>query len=551
MTREEGDPMKRGTKIVAGTVVVVLAGGFFYTRYHNGAAASPAALRTVSVQNGLVQQSATGAGTVTAPTDLLLNFQNSGLLTTLNVSLGQTVTVGQVLAAEDPTTANNQLAQAKANLVAAQAKLQQLQQGLTAAQKTQDQAAVTQAQTGVGQAQTSLADAQASIAQDASNLQAAVTQAQSSLAAAQATQSQDATSSTAAVAAAQAQLAADQAAPNPNSTVIAKDQADVATAQAAQQSGATKDAASVQQAQNAVTTALNGQSTGSVKDTQSLHTAENAVTNAQNALASTIAANAVKEAPPLPGDLATAQAAVQTAQSAVAQAQTTASETTLVSPVAGVVAAISTQPGELVSGGGTSATSSSSSSTSTSSSTSKGFIEITGVNNLQVTAGFAETDAVNLKVNQPATISFNALPSVSLAGHVVSVNTQPTVVSNVVTYNATIAFDQTSPLVKDGMSANVSVVVNQVTAPYVPSLAIRSVGGNSTVTTLVNGQQAPVPISVGLQGDTNTQILGGVATGTTVVLPSLTTPTTTNSTSRTGTGGIGGGTGGAGLRLGG
>jgi multidrug efflux pump subunit AcrA (membrane-fusion protein) len=551
VTREEGDPVKRRSKIVAGAAVVVLAGGFFYTRYHSRASASTAALRTVSVQNGLVQQTASAAGTVTAPTDLTLNFQNSGLLTSLNVSLGQTVTVGQVLAAEDATTANNQLAQAKANLIAAQAKLQQLQEGLTAAQKAQDQVAATQAQSALTQAQTSLADTQASIAQDARNLQAAVNQAQTTLNAAQATQSQDATTNAAAVAAAQAQLAADQAAPNPNATTIAKDESDLAAAQAAQQSATTKDSTSVQQAQDALTGAMNVQSTGTLKDTQSRHTAENAVTNAQNALAATLAANAVKEAPPLPGDLATAEAAVTTGQSTVAQDQTLVDETTLVSPVAGVVAAISTQPGELVSGGGTT---SSSSSTTTSSSTSKGFIEITGVNNLQVTAGFAETDAANLKVTQPATISFNALPSVSLAGHVVSVNTQPTVVSNVVTYNATIAFDQTSPLVKDGMSANVNVVVNQVNAEYVPSLAVKSVGGNSTVTTLVNGKQATVPISVGLVGDTNTQILGGVAAGTTVVLPSLTTttPTTTNNstTPAGGGGGFGGGAGG-GLRLGG
>lgn len=510
--------MKRRLKLAAGVAVVVLVAGLLYTHYHKGSTTTASStLRTVAVQRGLVQQTASAPGTVSAPTDLALNFQNSGILTAVDVQAGEAVTAGQVLATEDPTTANNQLAQAKANLVAAQAKLTQVSQGPTAQTRAQDQVALTQAQAAVTQAQTSLADTQASVAQDAVNLQAAVTQAQASLAGTQASVALDQSSATGTVSPATA----------------------------------LKDQQSLDLAQNAVTNAVNNQKTGTVKDQQSLHQAQNSLTNAQNALASTVAANAAKEAPALPGDLATAQAAVQTAQLAVNQAQLAVTQTTLVAPVAGVVASVANQAGELVSGGGassSSSTSSASSSSASSSSASKGFIQLAAVSNLQVVAGFAETDAVNIKLNQPVTISFNALPSVSLAGHVVAVDTQPTVVSNVVTYNVTIAFDQTSPLVRDGMSANATVVVNQVNnVAFLPSLAIRSVGGQTSVTTLVNGKQSTVPISVGLQGDTDTQILGGVDNGTTVVLPTLTTTTT----STTGRPGGGGGFGGGGIRLGG
>ena len=552
--------MKPRIKAVAVVGVVVLVGGTLYVRSRKPAnTGTLASLRTTTVQRGLVQLTASAAGTVTAPTDLSLNFQSSGMLTAVDVQPGQSVTAGQVLAQEDATTANNNLVQAKANLVSAQAKLAQLIQGPTAQSRSQDAVSVTQAQDAVQQAETSLSDTEASVNQDAATLGSALQQAQIALSDASASANQDTANLAAAVTAAQFQLAADQAGPNPDPVTIARDQSALNAAQASQQAGAMKDQQSVDQAQNSLTNASNAQQSGAIKDAQSLHQAQNAVTNARNGLASTLAANAVKEAPPLPGDLATAQAAVQTAQVAVNQAQLAVAQTTLVAPVAGLVASVGNAPGEFVSGGGTSssasASSSSSSSSSGSSGSSKALVVLQGTSNLEVTAGFAETDAVNIKDNQPATISFNALPNVSLAGHVVEVDSQPTVVSNVVTYNVILAFDQNSAQVRDGMSANATVVVNQVTnVDYLPSLAIRSVGGQSTVSLLVNGKQSTVPISVGLQGDSATQILGGVAEGATVALPTLTTPASTGTTTRGGTGGTGGGGGfggGGGLRLGG
>jgi HlyD family secretion protein len=537
-------------KVIAGLVVLALLGIFLYERAGNTSGSTKlSALRTVTVQRGLVQQTASAPGNVTAPTDIALNFQNAGTVLAVMVQPGQTVSAGQVLAKEDPTTAQNNLAEAQANLTAANARLEQLTQGVTPQQKAQDQIAVVQAQAAISQADQALAAAQAFAAQDATNQQAAVAQAQQSLAAAQAFAAQDATNLQAAVTAAQAQQSADQAATPPNQAKLASDAAALNAAVNAQQAAALKDQQSVQQAENTLANAENAQQTAALKDQQSVQQAQNALTNTQNGLAATLAANALKEAPALPGDLATAQAAVQTAQVAVQAAQLTLNETTLVAPSAGVVADVSYQVGEVAPGGGnSSSTTNLTTSAASATAAAKAFIDLTGVNNLEVVAGFAETDAVNIQPNQPATISFNALPSLSLPGHVLVVDSQPTTVSNVVTYNVTIVFDRASPLVRNGMSTNVSVVVNQVNnALYLPNLAIRTVGGASTVSTLVNGKQQAVTIATGLQGDTETQILSGLAEGTTVVVPSLTLPTTTAPG-----GGRGGGLGGGGLnRLGG
>ncbi len=48
-------------------------------------------------------------GNAVAAEDLTLNFQSGGTLTEVDVTAGQTVTQGQVLAKIDSTTAENQL----------------------------------------------------------------------------------------------------------------------------------------------------------------------------------------------------------------------------------------------------------------------------------------------------------------------------------------------------------------------------------------------------------------------------------------------------------
>ena len=117
----------------------------------------------------------------------------------------------------------------------------------------------------------------------------------------------------------------------------------------------------------------------------------------------------------------------------------------------------------MTSGGGTTVVSSSSSSSSSASgsgSSTTGFVVLTNVSGLQVTAGFSETDVAKIQDGQPATVTVDALPGTKLAAHVVAIDTTSTVVSNVVTYNVTFAFDNPTPAaVKPGMTAEVDVIV--------------------------------------------------------------------------------------------
>ena len=75
-------------------------------------------------------------------------------------------------------------------------------------------------------------------------------------------------------------------------------------------------------------------------------------------------------------------------------------------------------------------------------------------------AGFAEADAADLSVGQPATLTFPALTNTEVAGKVIAVSNSSTVVNNVVTYDATIALVNPPADVKQGMTTNVSVATS-------------------------------------------------------------------------------------------
>ena len=138
-------------------------------------------------------------------------------------------------------------------------------------------------------------------------------------------------------------------------------------------------------------------------------------------------------------------------------------------------------------------------------------------------------------------------------GTVASIDTVSTVVSNVVTYNAVVAFDTVPAGVKPGMTANVSVIAaSRDNVVSVPSAAISTTGGQSTVTVRTNGADEVRDVVTGLKGDGSTEITSGLDAGEQVVMSvgvvssnATNRATTGNQQTRTGTFG-GGFTGGGG-----
>jgi multidrug efflux pump subunit AcrA (membrane-fusion protein) len=498
----------------ASLAVVVVALGVVAWAASGAPKAAAAVTRTATVARGVVLSSVQASGNVQAGQTYSVGFQTSGQVTDIDVKVGDHVTAGQTLAHLDTAIDAANLASAQTGLSAAQAHQQQVEEVLTPVQRAQNAASATSAQQGVSSAQQGVDAANATALLDAQQSAQAVTDAQT-------------------------KLTTDQAA-HASATVIAQDQ-------------------------SALTQAQNAQASGANKDQQAVTSAQSQLTQATNQLNATDASNAAS-AELLPSDLTSAQSQVAQAQVQVMTAMQTMGWTTLHAPADGVVTAVNGIVGQTVSGSGVSSSSSSttsgasSSSTSSSSSSSSGsggssspFLTITDVDALSVKAGFAETDATKLQVGQPATVSFSALPSVQASGVVTEVDLSSTLVSNVVTYFATVDLTNVPAGVKPGMTASATIVVDKAEgALNLPSAAVRGTGSTGTVTVVNGKSQTAKVVGVGLRGDTTTEITSGLNAGDTVVVSSGTVSGVANQlgagTSRFGGlfGGLGGGAGGGG-----
>jgi HlyD family secretion protein len=93
---------------------------------------------------------------------------------------------------------------------------------------------------------------------------------------------------------------------------------------------------------------------------------------------------------------------------------------------------------------------------------------------MEVHTNVAEADIGNIWERQEVTFTVDAYATRRFRGAVAQVRNAPTVVQNVVTYNAVVRIDNKELLLKPGMTANVQFMVNQKEDVLtVPNLAIR------------------------------------------------------------------------------
>ncbi len=488
-----------------------------------------AAIRTATASVGNVVTTVSASGSVQASTDIGLIFKTSGIVRTLNVKVGDKVSKGQVLATIDDAAASLALLQAEATYKTSQVSILQSQQTIA----TADQGILT--------AQNSLDTLLAGPTDSVKKSQAtAIVQQNSAIDAAQ------------------------QALDNAISAQALQDTTTVTnlagydrTIERARfdlnaKCGCTVDDAhwngvdwtqytTTRPAALALTDALLAKQAGILKDATATQAAANAVVSAKRALASAqLSLETLKQtqadANQNPTDLAIAtakatlakakrdkdiaviqvaqtDAAVATSKAALLNAQQNLDGTKIIAPSAGTVAAIASpvgvNAGSTTAGGGGVA----------------GYIIITDLSSLQISASVAEADIVNLAVGQVATYSFDALASAQATGSVISVapiNNASTGSGTVMSYTVLFSLDAIPAGVKPGMTAQVSVTTAQATGVLsVPSSAVTQRGGRFTVTLkpkVVGGVGTRVPVQVGLQGDSLTEIQSGLKAGDEVVL---------------------------------
>jgi multidrug efflux pump subunit AcrA (membrane-fusion protein) len=568
--------------VINGSLVVVAAAIGMGTYASIGSGATTAASREtiVTAKRAVVLSSVSATGNVEAATDLDVSFQQSGKVTAIYVKVGDHVTAGQQLAQIDDTQQAGALASAEASLASAQAQLAAQLRGETAAERAQDAAGLASAAQSVASAQLGVTHAQQSATANATKNQQQIDQAQTQLDAAQTTLSAAKT----ALERAESSLSTLQSSYDPNASSgenadarVTRYKLDQVTCgvhsgtagyhtpdgvdcsqivnlisfgtnvQSAQTSE-TQAASGVTTAQNALTSAQQGQTAGQLQDQQAIDNATSQLNSANLQYQSTVAGNAVKEQPAKPESIAQSRAAITSAQQQLTTAQQNEDETVLAAPVAGTVASVSGRVGQDASGGSSAAASSSSSSSSTSStsSTSSGFVQLTNTSSLDVKVGFTETDAPKIKVGEAATITLDALTGQTFTGRILSLDTNQTVVSNVVTYYAKVSVDDASASIKPGMTASVDVVLDKRdNAVTLPTSAVPTSGTTATVTVRgTDGKDTTRSITIGLRGDSAVEINSGLTVGDKVVV-------TSRAASATPTGFPGGGGGPAGGGLGG
>ena len=216
-----------------------------------------------------------------------------------------------------------------------------------------------------------------------------------------------------------------------------------------------------------------------------------------------------------PAQIQMDQATVQGDQVTVQQDQQAVVGATITAPTAGEVAEVNISVGQDVSG------SSSSKGVSPSSSPSYDIVLITpGLFEVTGSVSDAQVDEVidGLIAGVTPAGSTEAYP-----GKVTEVSPVATISSGVATFGVTVTISGTHPELKSGMSASVTVTVNQVSQVLtVPTSAVTTIGSASTVQVLVHGAPQVLTVTVGASDPERTQILSGLSLGQQVVIARVT-----------------------------
>ncbi|MCL4477112.1 MAG: efflux RND transporter periplasmic adaptor subunit [Nitrospirae bacterium] len=123
--------------LIAGAVVIVLVAivAAFVLFRNKG---SEPKYRTDKIAKGDIITTVTATGTVNAVTTVLVGTQVSGTIKQLYVDFNSAVKKGQIIAQIDPALFDEQVAQAKANLLAAKANVEKAEASLVDAKRTRD-----------------------------------------------------------------------------------------------------------------------------------------------------------------------------------------------------------------------------------------------------------------------------------------------------------------------------------------------------------------------------------------------------------------------------
>jgi len=132
------------------------------------------------------------------------------------------------------------------------------------------------------------------------------------------------------------------------------------------------------------------------------------------------------------------------------------------------------------------------------------------LSHLLVDLQVSEVDINSVFVDQAAALTFDAILGKQYSGKVVKVGQSGDTVQGVVSFTVTVELTDADELVKPGMTAAVTVVVEEVKdVVLIPNRAVRLVDGNRVVYKLVNGLPVQVKVQLGASSDTSSVLVDG------------------------------------------
>lgn len=513
--------MKKKGILLIGLAIVLAAGFFGYRAYARSQAAVTDEVQTYSVGRGAVTATLSASGNTRSGQSATISWLTSGKVGDVTLQPGDLVEENQVLAELAPATLSAELIKARQDLIDAQQTLDDVLNSKLG------QAEALQA---VEDAQQALDSLKQAAAEQSSQAQLALAQAQDALEEAQKTRERM------------------NYPHSSNKLVIEKAETDYRLAKQAykealddyQQVAKKKltnpervqslnRLVSAEQAMDTAFATYNwylqdytandiAQADGELAVAQAnLDTAQtewdrlkNGVTSAEITLAEATLADAQREYDrikdgPSAEDIAAAQSAVDAAQATLNHAR-------LLAPFSGTITEVDVKTGDLVSSG-------------------EAAFRIDNLSSLYVDLQISEVDLASLKVGQPATLEFDAIPDKVYNGEVTEIGMVGTVSNGVVNYPVTVRVTDADRAIKTGMTASVTIIIDQVQdALTVPNKAIRTNNGQQTVTLLFEGQQITLPVTVGLVGDSTSEVISDqLRAGDTVVLSGTTATTASSS----------------------
>jgi len=209
---------------------------------------------------------------------------------------------------------------------------------------------------------------------------------------------------------------------------------------------------------NSYTSKINSHLSNLLTIKRTIEDSKNEIINADRSIAEKTESLAKLKAGPDALDIQSAELTVKQRENALLDAQEKLADYSIRAPFDGIIAKLDAKEGDTVS-----------------SATILGTL-ITKQKIAEISLN--EVDVAKVKVGQKATLTFDAVPDLTITGQVAEVDTMGTVSEGVVTYTIKINFDTQDDRIKPGMSVSAAIVTEaKPNVLLVPNSAVKSQGG--------------------------------------------------------------------------